>query len=173
WEKGDGWGGGGLFDGNNALKLNHCGNEMSLREGDKAKLPKGFRIAALAGRPGWGEDDPIMSMRLARDGWRDLGGEKRHEHKFGAKIWITYEPAVTRTKTIVEGHRGKTLSLRMHCHGIHERHGRWYVESADVVDQSGAIVFDCGRTEWADLDHNGDVLFAREGRLYRLSPAAL
>jgi hypothetical protein len=27
-----------------------------------------------------------------------------------------------------------------------------------------------GRLDWADWDSNGDLLFAREGRLYRLEP---
>jgi hypothetical protein len=45
WPKGDGWGGGGLFDSEREILLNHRSNEMSLADG--FKLPKGVKVKPL------------------------------------------------------------------------------------------------------------------------------
>lgn len=169
WPKGDGWGGGGLFDSDAALRLNHRRGEFKLGDTDASGLPAKFAVRDFGPGSGWGEDGPIMNQRLARDGWT-LGAQKQGKrNSFGtAKIWVTFDPPLTRHKTIPLRRRGMALLLRTRCHGVKERNGRWYVETSDVVDDCGATVFDFGRTDWADLDHNGDVLFARDGRLNRL-----
>jgi hypothetical protein len=175
WPKGDGWGGGGLFDRDLGLSLNHRANEFKMGGRDASKLPARFRVQQLGTGSGWGEDDPIMTMRLERDGWTMIGARERGTRNDfrTAKVWVTFDPPLTRHKTMRLKQRGKLLTLRTRCHGIKERQGRWYVETSDVIDGSGATIFDCGRTDWADLDHNGDVLFARAGRLYRLAKHAL
>jgi hypothetical protein len=53
-------------------------------------------------------------------------------------------------------------------HGYHEKNGRTYVETADVLDASGEVIREFGRIDWIDADHNGDILFARAGKLERL-----
>ena len=55
----------------------------------------------------------------------------------------------------------------MQIRGIKERDGAWYVIDHELhVD--GAIT-SLPRTEWADFDDNGDLLFTEDGRLYRLA----
>ena len=54
--------------------------------------------------------------------------------------------------------------------GLHERDGGWYVTTFQVLDKQGTILCDLQKTDWADWDRNGDLLFATEGKLYRLSP---
>jgi hypothetical protein len=58
----------------------------------------------------------------------------------------------------------------MRITGIHEREGPWYVVGYDLLDMKQEQVTPLGRLDWADWDANGDLLFAREGRLYRLEP---
>jgi hypothetical protein len=67
WAKGDGWGGGGLFDTELSIQLNHRPGEEVLAEG--FRLKKSMRIALYGARPGWGEDFPIYHQpELERNG---------------------------------------------------------------------------------------------------------
>ena len=54
------------------------------------RVPRKVTVEPLGPKPGWGEDDPIQSMRMIRDGWvlREAGAVEHH--KFGAKISWTY-----------------------------------------------------------------------------------
>jgi hypothetical protein len=174
WPKGDAWGGGGLFDSSMRLRLNHRRepyhrkNEMALADG--FKLPKRFAVEPLWEHAGWGEDDPIRAMRLERDGWlfvQAAQGVRRED--VGAPIGATAEtpeivakPMNTRTELL--------YTLRVLRHGRFERDGRSNVETAELVgpgpDQS--TLRKLGRIDWTDLDHNGDVLWAWAGKLWRL-----
>jgi hypothetical protein len=173
WPKGDCWGGGGLFESGWSFALNHRPepkptdreqHETRLAEG--FSLPRRMRISLLGETPGWGEDDPICWMRMHRDGWTFAppAGEAV-EHGLRHRRWFTYDPPVTLEKPI--GKTSYRLCLAMHA--IHERQGRWYVETAAIKDAKGKTL-DLGRVDWADLDHNGDVLLAVEGRLLRINP---
>lgn len=64
WFKGDCWDGGGLFDGNNCIRVNGLGDHRYDPKLDKPPL----KVASLGGRGG--EDWPIEHERRARDGWR-------------------------------------------------------------------------------------------------------
>jgi hypothetical protein len=171
WPKGDGWGGGGLFQNERTLELNHrpAGDEWA-RDGDEThlapdfRLPDGFRVRPFGERPGWGEDDPIYSARLERDGWRptDEGGAPQ-ENRDGP-VWITFDPPFVRAKPL----RRDGLELRLALHGIKERDGRWYLETGQIVAPGDHILADLGRVDWADVDHNGDVLVSQGGRLFRM-----
>jgi hypothetical protein len=124
-------------------------------------LPDGFRVQPLGEHSGWGEDDPITSDRMARDGWNfATGGHGAH----GLDLTWRFDPPHVAEKP-VKGRDGPTL--RVNLHGINEKQGQWYVETAQIVGPSGDLILDLGRTDWADLDHNGDVLYAASGRLYR------
>lgn len=52
--------------------------------------------------------------------------------------------------------------------GIHERDGSWYVLEHRILDAHGRAALDLGRSDWADWSRSGELLFAREGRLYRI-----
>lgn len=167
WAKGDAWGGGGLFDDERTMRLNHRpGNESSLASG--FRLPKTFRLKALGERPGWGEDAPIHTMRLARDGWTEvLPGEVSEYQSTGSFRWVYHKPMV-----VEKAARGEAR-LRVSLDGIGERNGPWYIQTAQIVSSDGLISVELGRIDWADVDHTGEVLFAREGCLYRLSGSDL
>ena len=64
WPKGDTWWGGGLFKTNYDLLLNHRPTEAVPHP---AHLPTRIRVAP--NEDAAGEDDPLYSMRLERDGW--------------------------------------------------------------------------------------------------------
>jgi hypothetical protein len=165
WPKGDAYGGGGLFQDSRELHLNHRpGDEFALADG--FALPRGFRVRPFGERPGWGEDAPIHTTRLAREGWRTVvSGEASPFSTKGLFHW-TIDPPMVMEKPI--GHGGKAR-LRVGLHGIGKRDGAWYAQTAQVVVSATGKVLDLGEIDWADTDHNGDVLFARDGCLYRLA----
>ena len=179
WPKGDGWGGGGLFSTSRSLALNHRpplsehsrgveGDEMRLAP-ECDPLPKGFRIRPLGPGSGWGEDDPIHATRQHRDGWR-LASEgsdgEEAPRDFTAPpppVWIKFERPWVMQKPI----RKDGPFLQTALHGIKERDGRWYIETARVV-AGDRVLADLGRIDWADVDASGDVLYAQAGKLFRL-----
>ena len=60
----------------------------------------------------------------------------------------------------------------MHIQGLHQRDGPWYVIEHLVSDQDTGAVIPLGRTDWADWCHSGDLLFAKDGKLFRLGLSA-
>lgn len=163
WPKGDGWGGGGHFLSRSRVALNHRPNEMALREG--SCIPNWLKVRAFGEYSGRGEDDPIWSARLARDGWSlvDAGGQK--ENPYGAtKVWFEFSPPIRFQKPNAVAKR--SYSLEMRIHGIIEIGGPWYVVEHSVIRRDG--VENIGRSEWADWAHTGDLLFSIDGSIYRL-----
>ncbi len=57
--------------------------------------------------------------------------------------------------------------LEMSIRGIHQTNGPWYALRYRVLDQSLSEVIDLGSLDWADWCLGRDLVFAREGCLYR------
>jgi hypothetical protein len=161
WPKGDAWGGGALFVNERTILLNHRPGERRL--GNRRHLPRAISVEAFPGRPGWGEDDPIWSTRLTRDGWilRQEGTARENKGR-SPKIWWEYPEPRIWSKAKGKWH------LQMRILGLKERDGPWYVIEHEITDARGNIVLSLGRTDWADWSRSGEVLYAKEGRLYRV-----
>jgi hypothetical protein len=163
WPKGDGWGGGGLFVSRDSVLLNHRTHEAALAQ--NTAVPTWLSVAPFGDRPGWGEDDPLWSARLQRDGWRLTTSPKKTKDDFGAKVWIEYEPPITWERA--HPLQPDDYTLRMSILGMKEQNGPWYLVEHSVTgrkDYLGTI----GRSDWADWSPNGDLLFAQSGCLFRL-----
>jgi len=65
WKKGDGWGGGGLFDKSRNFRLNHRAGGMALGEG--FALPKSLKLSPLGEHSGSGEDDRKITAEGSSD----------------------------------------------------------------------------------------------------------
>ena len=159
WPKGDAWGGGALFEDERTLALNHRSEHMELAEG--FAVPGLFEVRRLGERAGSGEDEPILTMRLERDGWTLKEPGVRSKDRQSAIHYPFDSPRVMEKQL-----RRRSLGVRVNLHGIGEEGGTWYVETSQVVGPTG-VLEDLGRVDWADVDHNGDVLFARDGCLFR------
>lgn len=177
WPNGGAWGGGGLFASEKHILLNHRAEGMRLAEG--YRYPARVRVKPLGERPGLGEDEPIHGARLLRDGWRlESPGEEHRDHRYHSlraegsrpRTWIRVDPARVYAKPRGGG-APSGVELRMSLNGIHERDGPWYVLEYSVRDPGTGEERSLGRLDWADWDQNGDLLCAREGRLFRLHPA--
>lgn len=214
WEGMGAWGGGGLFDDETHVQLNHSILRMKLT--DSFTLPDFVEISPCGDDSGSGEDSPIMDMRLERDGWKLIqSGE--HCYKFdvydnfdklqecqeefgfleGAQIWsenkqrdlawlklledamkkhVESEGHFVNEKydmfmslnppdIHVKAHEG--LILEMKTLGFHEKNGPPWVQEFRVLDMSDQVVIDLEKIDWADWDHNGDLLFSKDGCLFR------
>jgi hypothetical protein len=167
WPRGGAWGGGGLFDTESRLRLNHWGSAMALAP--DFRLPPGFQVELLWEQSGTGEDFPIYDFRLRRDGWRRTEPGTAHRHSVDSPLFVSYEPAMTYRKAR-PGARASGLELQMRILGIHEQNGPWYVTEYDLIDEARGQQTSLGRLDWAEWDVTGELLFARDGRLYRLEP---
>jgi hypothetical protein len=164
WPKGDAWGGGGRFETENRVLLNHPRDRMALHDG--LRLPRAVDVDRLP-YGGAGEDDPIFSERRLRDGWScDQEGQWDERASRGRvafrmaipDIWSRRQPRST-----------SRFRLSASVLGLGERQGSWYIERYAVTDGAGEVCLDLGRLDWADWDHNGDLVYARAGSLYRIA----
>jgi hypothetical protein len=162
WPNGDAWGGGGLFESENRILLNHPESARTILEG--TELPTGIDIAAPP-YAGAGEDDPIWSERMARDGWTLDQEGQWGKHSSTDRFALTAEIPETWSRP----HRRSALRLRMCTIGVGERQGSWYVQQYDVIGPAGKVHLDLGRVDWADWDRNGDLIFAENGCLHRIA----
>ncbi len=80
--------------------------------------------------------------------------------------WIAEHPEIWR-KT----HLNQRLCLQSELHAIARKsrnaNRNWYDLKFVITTQDGVLLHDLDRLDWADWDANGDLLFAREGALYR------
>jgi hypothetical protein len=164
WPKGDAWGGGGLFAQENEIHLNHRESEMKLAEG--FELSRRIKVKPLGEHSGWGEDSPIADMRLVRDGWRHVQSGKPIEHALGSPVWMEFNPSEIWARPHPSA--GREYELRAETHGLHERDGSWYITEHAVINRESGEEISLGRTDWADWCHSGDLVFAKEGKLFRL-----
>jgi hypothetical protein len=126
WPKGDGWGGGGLFESELSIELNHRPGEDVLQEG--LRLKEKMQIHLYGTRPGWGEDFPIYHSLLLRNGWRLIREGKSEEPDWNAKIVWTFTEPITYEKQSSGGRQ-----LRMLIKGMSQKNDAWYWVDYDVL----------------------------------------
>jgi len=161
WPKGDAWGGGGLFVDENRIGLNHPEGQRALGPG--FRLPRRIVVEPIGPWAGRGEDEPILYTRLMRDGWHIVQEGESRWAGLRAKSSFVVEPASIDARPSPRGR----LVLEKTVRAIGERDGPWWVEEFALRDPESGALTDVGRLDWADWDRNGDLLFARGGRMYR------
>jgi hypothetical protein len=162
WPKNDAWRGGGLFVSRTRLELNHYDSELKLAQG--FSVPKWLKVTQFGERPGRGEDDPIYSERLRRDGWKLVDFPTKTKDDFNAKVWMEFSPPI---KWMKPSRKWPRYSLEMSILGIKEKNGPWCVTEHSLRD-GGSRLDNIGRSDWADWSQSGDLLFAKDGCLYRV-----
>lgn len=161
WPKGDGWGGGGIFDHESSIRLNHRPGEDSLAHG--FHLKRKMRVSLNGPYSGRGEDFPIYHSLLLRNGWNLLDrGEGSEPNRKAKVVWKFAKPAVYE-KSTSDAHR-----LQMRIKGMGQKNDSWYWIDYVILDESGKQLFALPRTDWADCDNRG-LLFAKGGKLFRLN----
>jgi hypothetical protein len=77
-------------------------------------------------------------------------------------MFAVYDPP-----EILEKQSGTSV-LEMTTLGYGEENGQTYVIKYRVLDQDKQCLLDLGRPDWADWSDEGDLLFAKDGGIYRL-----
>jgi hypothetical protein len=154
------WGGGGLFESERVILLNSL--YTGLKPAPGFRLPKDIRVAPIAPWAGRGEDEPMQSMRMKRDDWVLADEGTVREYRLSKPFaWQFVVPRRWRKAR-------NRLVLERRLMGIGESNGAWHVHEHELFDEAGASVLDLGRSDWADWSHSGELLFTREGRVYRV-----
>jgi hypothetical protein len=153
WPKGDCWHGGGLFEGPKRVWLNH---RPSVASPHPRHRPRGLRV--IPNPEACGEDDPVWSRRMSRDGWTKIS---EGSYRYTRHGW--------RTEQAEEWDRPnscRTVVLRRRLDAIcFRRLGGPYVESFRLVLSGGETV-PIQEATWADWDQQGRLVFARDGKLW-------
>ncbi len=151
WE--DGWPptAGGFFDGNRRLVIGQR-YDSSYRAGD---IPADFEVTSawdhfFGARPFTSWSDVIPQSRERNQGWCALESQ------------IYAKPNPSRE------HR----SLRLERESTGTEVGYRLVDDSANQGESSALTRDLGPLDWADWDHDGSLLYSREGCLYREQIAA-
>jgi hypothetical protein len=161
WPKGDCWGGGGLFKTERIIQLNH--GKMQAKLADEFTLPKTITVEPVAAWAGGGEDEPLHDSRLVRDGWaRSPKASSKEDHQRATA-------AVYFPKSEIWNKPHGRWTIRMNFLGLMQRNGPWYVIDHDITDDNGNVVHSLGRSDWADWSHSGEILFAKQGSLFRIT----
>ena len=89
WPNGDTYGGGGLWEEEDVLRLHHSGQ---LKLGEGFVLPKRVVVSGTPPLEHAGVEDTIWKTRLARDGWTCSSRGAAAVQGLDAPVWITFDP---------------------------------------------------------------------------------
>jgi len=155
WRKGDCWNGGGWFLDNKMIRLNHSPlDDPELRRGFR---PGPIKIGGFA--EFGGEDGTVWDIVRKRDGWT-CDKEGNSVDAGGGRGWAL-DPPQQWTKP---GRRGHVLEQSIL--GIGGKGVPWYQINYRVLKEGG-MVLDIGVVDWADWDDKGNLLFAKDGCIFR------
>lgn len=136
--------------------LNHRPEHFEL--GEPSAVKTYFKIKPLGQHSGRGEDYPIWDIKLKRDGWVDVGKIAKINQKIRKRNFGSYAKDSPKD----------SLFLLMSIDIVHEPNTPWFHTEYDVCLLNGDTILHLKKTDWADWDKNGDLLFARNGCIYRL-----
>ena len=151
WPKGDCWWGGGLFDSNYSLLLNHRPSEAVPHP---AHIPTGIRVTP--NEDAAGEDDPLYSMRLERDGWALLQEWRTEFHG----IQSGFETLVPEIRE--RAHSNGRLRVRLTRRLDNVR----YSEHFSVEGPHGEVPIVLKRVSWLDWDHRDRLVALASGGIW-------
>jgi hypothetical protein len=152
WPKGDCWHGGGLFLGPTRVWLNH---KPEVAVPHRRHRPKGLKVEPNP--QACGEDWPVWSRRMERDGWVLVQEGRFVSTRHG---WRTERPDIWERRS-----QASSMLLRRTTDAISFKHpGGPYLESFRLVLDAGD--FPLEDASWADWDQAGRLVFARAGRLF-------
>jgi hypothetical protein len=159
WPKGDTWGGGGLFLTEYKLQLdNHCAPT-------ETKGP--LQLSPFDRATGVHEHERVWGARLLRDGWHRLPAGIEDQDS-DAPVLYAYNPPVIFARPAPKAGKGEAPVLEMLLHGALQKDGPFY-RITHRLRLDDEVVLGLGPSDWADWDHNGQLLFAKAGKLFRLA----
>lgn len=164
WPKGNSYGGGGLFDTNDQIRLDYVEWE-SLSPSVETPLPKWLRVERIV-RKSW-EEYSLCSpwiQRLQRDGWKISATPTGTKDERGRAMLLELDPPLTLEREHPKF--GDEAILRMRVLG-HGRSGNSGLIIEYEVELKDSDLIPLERCEWADWSATGHLLAAKAGCLYR------
>jgi hypothetical protein len=150
WPKGDCWHGGGLFNDSKVVLLNH---RPAVAMPHKKHKPHG--LVVIPNPEAQGEDDPLFSQRLERDGWQLKKAWRMERRKFA--VFHTTQPEVRE-----KANPNRTHIIRL----VRSIENFDYSEEFEVLNAKQTILTRIERASWVDWDHRGRLVFARDGSIF-------
>lgn len=150
WPKGNCWWGGGLFTADRVLRLNHRPDEATPHP---EHHPRGLTVEPDP--EARGENDPVYSARLTRDGW-DVLQKWQLEWCGPPSYYKTHAPEIRARQ-----HPARNFRVEMHRRIDELR----YRESFSVVGPGGEAPLPTGRIDWVDWDSTGRLVVLVDGRV--------
>jgi hypothetical protein len=148
WPKGQSWDGGGLFEKNKTVLLNH---ESEVAKPHPNHVP--VRLHVILKECGYGGDEPLFSERLERDGW-SLTQEWKGESTGIPYRFRTVQPEI---REKANGSRTIRMTRSKESHD--------YSDEFDMVSVHTGAVTTIERAGWVDWDKRGRLIIARDGRI--------
>lgn len=150
WPKGDSWCGGGLFEDNQTVFLNHAPMQ-AVPHPDH--VPQNLTVRP--NQQARGEDEPIFSEHLTRDGW-EVQQEWVIERAEPPIYFRTTQPDVR-----VKRNPSKNYVLSMT-----RRLDRFkYNETFEARSLDGRSLMDTNKVSWLNWDQGGRLVFFKQGKL--------
>jgi hypothetical protein len=154
WPKGDCWWGGGLFTSKRGLWLNHKPDEATPHPAHRP-----HKLKVEPNPEAHGEDEPIYSRRLERDGWAT--------RRAWEKEWLGIKHCF---RTLTPGQHVKTQPRGTLSIVLERRIDRLtYRESFTVEGASAAVQLPPGPLEWLDWDDRNRLIALSGGRVWAAS----
>jgi len=150
WPKGDCWHGGGMFESNEKVFLNHKPEQSQPHPKHQPK-----RLAVVPNPNAAGENEPLYSMRLTRDGW-NLVEEWKIQHKYGSGF-VTDQPE----ERLLRHPRERHLQLLMRK----MLRGYRYWEEYEILDTKTGDQIPLIDVECANWDQRGRLVLLTQGKL--------
>lgn len=154
WPKGDCWSGGGMFEDDRKLLLNHPEDLPHANHSPRGHL-------TIEVRHHGGEDSPLFAHRAARDGWvqEEKGRWQNWRNADPPQVWVRRQP------------NGEWDVVRK-LWGLFNRQSGFlkaYNETFALRRPDRAVELPLHDAEWADWDQQGRLVFARRGKLLAAS----
>jgi hypothetical protein len=186
WRKGDCWNGGGLFETNSRVWLNHASGQSAHPD----HQPNGLEVVDKIEQQG--EDDTVLDNRLSRDGWKLVQPwqGRFHESPFARAQRELMARGLSFDEMLAESLRLKLYELDTDSRYItdlpevRERRspdGRFSLRMEMVirgftavydfaVEATGGDITPIEGAEWADWDQRGRLAFVRRGKVFAAQP---
>jgi hypothetical protein len=166
WPDGSTWGGGGFFEGDRRLILNY-GRVIDELNGN-AGVPADFEVGHVAEyRERRGADTPesAQGWTLIKRGVDGVSGPDDTMRVVFAEPWLSEKQNPVHRRLVLE----------QAWLGMFEVNGPSSVHSYRLIERDGGrerASEPLGRLDWAAWDHDGSLLFGRDGCLFRRSVVA-
>ena len=148
------------------------GSKKALSHEHYDAVSRQFTVQRAGEWAGRGEDHPIEHVRMARDGWRQVAeGQAGTYGDTKGFSWLMHQRAVHECEAPVIAKHSEPLILARELKAIGQAGGSWYAEDFVIRTTGGQELRRITDCSWADWHHDGDLLFAVSGCLYRLPRA--